>query len=97
MRIDVVGKHMDVTDAIREYAETKMEKLLKFFDGTQHISVVIDETKHREFAVEVVVDVVKHEDLIAHAKGDDLYAAIDLAADKAERQIRDYKEKLRLH
>jgi putative sigma-54 modulation protein len=96
MRIDVVGKHMEVTDAIREYAETKMEKLLRFFDGTQHISVVIEEVKHREFAVEVVVDVVKHDDLVAHARDDDLYAAIDLAADKAERQIRDYKEKLRL-
>ena len=97
MRIDVVGKRMEVTDAIREYAESKVSKLLKFFDGTQQISVVIEELKHKEFAVEVVVDVVKHDDLVAHAKGDDLYAAIDQAADKAERQIRDYKEKLRLH
>src|SRR5690606_12724954 len=63
MRIDVVGKRMEVTDAIREYAETKLGKLLRFFDGTQQISVVIEEMKHKEFAVEVVVDVVKHEDL----------------------------------
>ncbi len=97
MRIDVVGRRVEVTDAIREYAESKVNKLLKFFDGMQQISVVIEEIKHREFAVEVVVDVVKHDDLIARATGDDLYAAIDQAVDKAERQIRDFKEKLRLH
>ena len=97
MRIDVVGRRMEVTDAIREYAESKLEKLLKVFDGTQQISVVIEESRHKDFDVEVVLDVVKHGDLIARAKGADLYATIDQAADKAMRQIRDYKEKLRLH
>ncbi|MBX3385295.1 MAG: ribosome-associated translation inhibitor RaiA [Phycisphaeraceae bacterium] len=99
MRIDVVGKHLVVTDAIRQYAEQKAEKLLKIFDGTQQIRVLLEETKDRagDFKAEVVVDVVKHKDFIAQSTNTDLYACIDQAVDRAQRQLRDYKEKLRLH
>ena len=97
MRIDVVGKHIEVTPAIREYAEKKAEKLTKVFDGTQSIQFLVEspQGKKSEFHVEIVVDVVKHDDFIAKAVGTDLYAAMDDAADKALRQIRDYKDKLR--
>lgn len=97
MRIDVIGKHLQVTDPIRQYAESKVEKLLKIFDGTQLIRVVLDQESGREheFEVEIAVDVVKHEDFISRAKGSDLYGCIDLCVDKSQRQLRDYKEKLR--
>lgn len=96
MRVDVVGKQIDVTDAIREYAETKAEKLVRYFDGTQLVTVVLDEqTKHKEFFVEVVVDVEKHDNFVAHARHGDLYACIDQAMDKAQRQLHDFKEKLK--
>lgn len=97
MRIDVIGKHMEVTDAIRQYAETKVEKVLKFFDGTQLITVYLEQLKHGDFDAEVVVDVVKHKDFVAKATGADLYACIDAAVDKALRQVKDFKDKLRLH
>ena len=97
MRIDVVGKHIEVTPAIQEYAQKKAEKLTKVFDGTQLIQVYVEapQGKKGEFNVEIVVDVVKHDDFVAKAVGPDLYAAIDTAVDKALRQIRDFKDKLR--
>jgi putative sigma-54 modulation protein len=97
MRIDVIGKHIEVTPAIQKYAETKAERLTKIFDGTQQIKVLLESPKGKagEFHVEVVVDVVKHKDFIANATEADLYAAIDVAVDKAQRQLRDFKEKLR--
>ncbi len=95
MRIDVVGKHMEVTDAIRTYAESKAEKLLKYFSGTQQIRVYLEAGKKGEFSCEFAVDVVKHRDFIAHATNKDLYAAIDECSDKAQRQVLDFKEKLR--
>lgn len=99
MRIDVVGKHLTVTDPIRQYAEQKAEKLTKVFDGTQQIRFYLEQTKDKasDFKVEVAVDVVKHQDFIATCINPDLYAAIDQAVDKALRQLRDYKDKLRLH
>ncbi len=97
MRIDVIGKHLEVTPAIQAYAQTKAEKLTKYFDGTQQIKVVLESPSGRagEFHVEVVVDVVKHKDFVANAVESDLYAAIDVAVDKAQRQLRDYKERLK--
>ncbi len=97
MRIDVVGKHLQITDAITKYASSKAEKLLKFFDGTQQITIVCEQQPHSTFAVEVRVDVVKHEDFISHATATDLYAAIDMGVDKALRQLKDFKDKLKTH
>ncbi|HYE02382.1 MAG TPA: ribosome-associated translation inhibitor RaiA [Phycisphaerales bacterium] len=95
MRVEVIGKHMDVTDAIRTYALSKADKLTKFLDMTQLIQVVLEAHKKGEFAAEVVVDVEHHDDFVAHAKAADLYAAIDLAVDKAARQLTDFKERLK--
>lgn len=99
MRIDVIGRNLDITDAIRDHAEQKAEKLLKFFDAIQQISVTIvqeDHANHANFDVELVVDVERHANFVAHAKGDDLYATIDQAVSKTTRQLTDYKEKLKL-
>lgn len=97
MRIDIIGRHMDITPAIKEYAESKCSKLLKIFDGTQQIRISLESPagKKNEFTVEVVVDVVKHDDFVARTTGTDLYAGIDEAVDKVQRQLRDFKEKLR--
>jgi putative sigma-54 modulation protein len=97
MRIDVVGKHLEITPAIREYAEAKCAKLPKVFDGTQQIRVVLESPAGRknEFNVEIVVDVEKHEDFVSHASGSDLYGCIDDCIDKSQRQLRDFKEILK--
>ncbi|MBX3364428.1 MAG: ribosome-associated translation inhibitor RaiA [Phycisphaeraceae bacterium] len=89
---------MDITEAIRQYCEQKAEKLPRYFDGVQMITFNISHPDHHhqaEFDVELVVDVVKHADFIAHGKDRDLYAAVDLAIAKASRQITEYKDKLR--
>lgn len=98
MRIDVVGRNIEITPAIREYATTKLEKLVKFFDGIQQITLTVSkEHAHQtgEFKAEVVLDVEKHNDFIAQAIGADLYATIDLASEKGARQLKDFKERLK--
>ena len=97
MRTDVIGKNVTVTDAIRQHAESKLERLTKYWDGVQQMTVVFEQDKHGKFAVEVRVDVVKPQDFIAHAAGDDLNACIEIAVEKALRQLKDFKEKLRVH
>lgn len=95
MRIDVVGRHLEVTDAILKFATAKAEKLPRYFDGTQQITVVFEKNKKGAFDVEIRVDVEKHEDFISHASGEDLYGAIELAVEKAARQLKDFKERLK--
>lgn len=96
MRIDVVGKHMEVTGPIRAYAEQKAAKLLKHFDGVQLITFRVEQDPHkRGFHCEVVADVEKHDDFVGHGHHEDLYAAIDETVDKVVRQLTTFKEKLK--
>lgn len=95
MRIDVTGKHVDLTPAIVRYAEEKCERLSKFFDGLQQVRCVLDKEPHGSFRVEVISDVVGHDDFVVHVDGPDVYACIDQAVDKASRLLKDHKEKLR--
>jgi len=98
MRIDVIGRNLTITDAIRGHAETKCEKLPKYFDGVQQITLRVskeDHQHHSTYLAELVVDVVRRDSLVSTATGDDLYVVIDQVAQKGVRQLTDYKEKLR--
>jgi putative sigma-54 modulation protein len=98
MRIDVIGRGVEVTEAMRTYAESKAAKLPKYYDGLQAITVSISPTSHihtPEYDAELVLDVEKHEDFVSHAKGKDPYAAIDMVMEKGERQLRDFKERMK--
>lgn len=98
MRIEVVGRDVPITDAIRLHAESKAAKLTKYFDAVQQITFTVtrpDHSTHGAFDVELIVDVEKHEDFIAHAQGDDLYAAIDHVVQKGSRQLSEFKERLK--
>lgn len=100
MRIDVTGQHLAISPGIRAHAEQKAEKLTRFYDHVQLIKVRVDhEPRHADnpFSVEVIVDVEHHEDFVARAEGTDVYVVIDQAMDKAARQLRDFKEKLKLN
>ncbi len=98
MRIEVIGRDFVITDAIREHAESKVSKLPRYFDGVQLITVTISRlghSNHVTYDVEIIVDVEKHDDFVSHGKGDDLYATIDSAVQKATRQLTDFKDKLK--
>lgn len=98
MIIEVIGRGVEITPAIREYAEAKAGKLLKFFDGVLQTTVTITRADHHrtaQYDVEMVLDVTGHDDFVSHAQDLDVYAAIDLASQKATRQLTDHKDKLR--
>ena len=97
MRIEISSKHLELTPAIRDYAQTKCEKITKFYDGLQEIVVVISQPSARgeSFDVEVRADVEKHSDFVAKVNASDLYEGIDLATDKLARQLAEFKERLK--
>lgn len=95
MEFKISGRHLEITPAIREYAEQKTARLPRFFDRIQSISVIIDKHDPQHFEVEIVVDIEHAKDIITKRTSEDVYAGIDKAVDKAERQLTDHKEKLR--
>ena len=94
MQINISSKHMDLTPAIEEYAQKKVDRLTRFFDRIQQVEVIIDKFKNR-YSVEIIADVEKHEPFIATSESDNLYACIDLGVDRAVRQLTDHKSRLR--
>lgn len=97
MEITVTGRHIEVTEPIRNYAVEKVGKLPRYFDRILEIDVVVDRHDSHEFSVEIIVDVEHANDFVGKSIGDDLYGCIDSAVDKLERQLTDHKEKLRRH
>ena len=53
MQIKISSKHMELTPAIEEYAEKKVERLTRFFDRIQQVEVVIDKVKNG-YNVEII-------------------------------------------
>ncbi len=95
MRFHFTGRNLAVTPALRRYAETKLARLDKFLNGLGTAHVVLRVEKHRQVA-EVTV-AMRDATLRAEESTPDLYASLDLVADKLERQVLRYKERFEAH
>lgn len=97
MRINVIGRHFEITEPIRIHAESKAAKLESYKDILQQIDILIwkENDAIEDYTVEITVDVERHEDFIAKTNGPDLYNTIDEVVHKADRQLRDHREKLK--
>lgn len=96
MRTEVVGKHFDISDGIREYADKRTAKLTKYYDGVQEIIVVLESDKlGKHFEAEIKVESEKHDTFVAKHDGHDVYECIDQCVEKMSRQLTDFKEKLK--
>lgn len=93
MQISITGRHMELTDSLREYATSRLEKLNSEFPRLQSAQVVLDVEKHRQMA-EIVVHAPNHVVVDAKEETSDLYASIDGAVDKAEKQLRKIRDKM---
>jgi len=92
--IVVKAPHMEVTDSIRRYVETKVAKLPRFYDNVQMIEVVLDVEADKPL-VEIVVSAKRKNTFVARHRDDNMYAAIDQCLDKVAEQIRRHKDKVR--
>ena len=95
MNLNITGHHIEVTPAIREYVKGKLDRVLRHFDQVTSSHVILSVDKLQQKA-EVTLH-VKGKDIFADAIDADLYAAIDLVADKLDRQVVKHKEKVSNH
>lgn len=95
MNLNLSGHHMDLTDALRAYVATKLERIERHFDHVIDAEIVLAVEKERR-AAEATLH-LSGTTLHAKAVESDMYAAIDLMIDKLDRQTRKFKEKLTDH
>ncbi len=91
MQLNVTGHHVDLTDSMHNYVETKMQKLERHFDNMTNVHVVLSVEKTRQKA-EATIHIAGG-NLFADSEDADMYAAIDAMVDKLDRQIKKHKEK----
>lgn len=95
MQLNLTGHHVDVTPAMRDYVEEKLQKLERHFDHVTGIHCILTVEKLRHKA-EARVN-LSGGSLFADAVEDDMYAAVDSLVDKLDRQIIRHKEKITDH
>ena len=94
MEINIVGKHFEITEGVRDYVQDRIGRLTKYFDGIKRVEIILSAEGDRKLA-ELVMSLVRGKVQIAHASANTIYAAIDEAHDKAEKQLTRFKEKIR--
>jgi putative sigma-54 modulation protein len=85
---------MDVTEAMKTYAEQKAGKLHKHYDRIQEIEIVFDNQKDA-VKVEMIVNTEHNNVFVAQHNQGDAYVCVDGCVEKLERQLTDHKEQVR--
>ena len=92
MQLNVSGHHIEVTEALRNYVVSKIDKIGRHFDLVSDVQCILTVEKLRHKA-EATAKVNGGSIYCDHTE-EDMYAAIDGLVDKLERRVRKYKEKL---
>ncbi len=95
MQLNVSGHHVEVTDSLRGYVESKIERLERHFDLVSDVHCILTVEKLRHKA-EAKVN-VNGGTIFAETTEEDMYAAIDGLVDKLDRRVRKHKEKMADH
>jgi len=95
MQISLTGHHVEVTDSLHNYVDSKFKKLARHFDKVANIHVVLSVEKLRHKA-EATLHIRDH-DIHADSIQENMYAAIDSLTDKLDRQLIRQKEKNQNH
>jgi len=95
MQLNLTGRHVEITDSLRDYVNTKFAKLERHFDHINNVHVILDVEKLSQKAEATLH--VNGGELFASTQHQDMYAAIDSLIDKLDRQVIKHKEKLARH
>jgi putative sigma-54 modulation protein len=95
MKTDITGHHIEITESLKEYVNSKMERVERHFDLVNSAHVILSVEKNRKKAEATLQ--LKGNKIFAESVDEDMYAAIDSLADKLDRQVKKHKEKITNH
>jgi putative sigma-54 modulation protein len=100
MNTSIVGRHIDLTDSIKEYINSSVEVFKKYnLDIISVNSIISQEEKHgkKAFSFEFTLNVAHLETVVVKQKDKDLYSAIDIAVDRVAKVLRRHHDKVSAH
>ncbi|MCC5826119.1 ribosome hibernation promoting factor [Alkalimonas sp.] len=95
MQINLTGRHVEITAALKDYVDNKFAKLERHFEHINNVHVVLNVEKLQQIA-EAKLNLNGGE-VFAVSESENMYAAIDQLIDKLDRQVIKHKEKLARH
>ena len=97
MQMSVTFRHMDATQALKDYAQEKVDRIRKYFPDPIKAHVVLGCDRGYSHHADVVLTLHNGIVIAGEETTEDMYSSIDLVMAKIERQVRRYKEKIRSH
>jgi len=95
MNIEISGRHFDLTDALKQHVDRKLQTIDRFYDGIKDINVILEVTSGTNHVhIQLRGNHIK---LDSKSKSHDIYSAFDSAFDSLEHQIRKFKDKMHTH
>jgi len=92
MQLEIHGQQIEVTTALRDYVDTKMQRVARHVEQPFEVRVQlgVDKPNHRAEATVAIAGKTMH----AESSAADMYAAIDLLTDKLDRLLLKHRKKL---
>ena len=100
MNTSIVGRHIDLTEPIKEYINSSVEVFKKYsLDIISVNSIISQEEKHgkKAFSFEFTLNIAHLDTVVVKQKDKDLYTAIDIAVDRVSKVLRRHHDKISAH
>jgi len=96
MEMTVTFRHLEPSDALKDYAMDKVSRIEKYLSNITEVHIILSHEKRANTA-EVIVHANRAKITAKETHEDNMYASIDLVADKIERQVKKHKDKITSH
>jgi putative sigma-54 modulation protein len=100
MNLSITGKQLELTDALKSYVETAKDSLTKYnldIISTRCVLSADEKSGKKGFSVEFTINLAHMNTVVIKQKDKDLYAAIDLAIERAKKVLRRHHDKITNH
>jgi len=96
MIVNVTGRHVEITDVLRDHVHGRLEHALAGFPRVESAHVILMLEEYRQIA-EIVLQAPNHVRVDAREESDDMYLSIDAAVEKAVKQVRKWQDRVQDH
>ena len=100
MNTGIVGRHVDLTDSIKDYINSSVEVFKKYnLDIISVNAIIAQDEKHgkKAFSFEFTLNIAHLDTIVVKQKDKDLYAAIDISVDRVSKVLRRHHDKIAAH
>ncbi|MDR1461053.1 MAG: ribosome-associated translation inhibitor RaiA [Campylobacteraceae bacterium] len=97
MNLSITGKQLELTEPIKEYIEEAADSLSKYNLDIISVRVIVaadEKSAKRGFSIDFIINLAKKETIVIKQKDKDLYAAVDLAIERAKKVLRRTHDKI---